>query len=156
MHKLIACTAYWGWKQSHAKSRTAHEDRERIYFVFAFACVVGKNPNTPKLSPIADDAITRGSIRSLVSPLYICDTLIEWSCLYLLNIVFYIYSKASFKYCFFTFTVKLCEVTPQVCPCVHICDKNLCAKLKTKLLYNKAQFYQLKSVFPKLIHGTWP
>ena len=50
----------------------AREDRERICFVFAFACVVGKNPKTAKLSPMADDAITRGGVGSLVSPLYIC------------------------------------------------------------------------------------
>ena len=28
-------------------------------FVCIFACVVGTNPKTPKLSPIADDTITR-------------------------------------------------------------------------------------------------
>ena len=30
-----------------------------ICFVFVFAFVVGKNQNTPNLSPMADDAITR-------------------------------------------------------------------------------------------------
>ena len=35
-------------------------------------CVVGKNSNTPNLSPMADGAITRGGIRRLGSPLYIC------------------------------------------------------------------------------------
>ena len=36
--------------------------------------VVGKNPNTPNLNPMAmaDDAITRGGIRGMGSPLYIC------------------------------------------------------------------------------------
>ena len=61
--KLIACTA---------KSRTVREDCERICFAFTFACVVGKNPKTPKLNPMADDAITRVGIGSLVSPSYIC------------------------------------------------------------------------------------
>ena len=35
-------------------------------FCFAFACVVGKNLKTPKLSPMVDDAITRGGIGNLV------------------------------------------------------------------------------------------
>ena len=37
----------------------ARKDYERICFAFIFVRVVGK---TPKLSSIADDAITRGSI----------------------------------------------------------------------------------------------
>ena len=37
-----------------------------------FACVVGKNPQTPKLSPMADDTITWGSIGGLGSLVYIC------------------------------------------------------------------------------------
>ena len=49
-----------------------HEDRERICFEFAFACVVGKNPKTTKLSPMAEDAIAQGGIGSLVSLVYIC------------------------------------------------------------------------------------
>ena len=69
--KLIARTAGWAWKQSHAKSRAVREDRERICFASAFACVVSKNPKTPKLSLTGDAAITRGAIGSLVSPLYI-------------------------------------------------------------------------------------
>ena len=36
-------------------------------------CVVGKNPKTPNLSPMTDDVITRGGIRGLGSPLYICE-----------------------------------------------------------------------------------
>ena len=72
VRRLIECTAGWAWKQSLAKSRVAREDRERICLAFAFACVVGKNPKTPNLSPMADDAIIQGGIGSLVSPLYIC------------------------------------------------------------------------------------
>ena len=49
------------------------EDCERICFAFALACVVGKNPKTPKFSPMADDTITQGSIGSLVSLVCICD-----------------------------------------------------------------------------------
>ena len=45
----------------------ARKDRGRI----CFACVVGKNRDTPNLSPLADDAITQGGIRGLGSPLYI-------------------------------------------------------------------------------------
>ena len=36
----------------------AHEDRGRICFACVFACVIDKNPKTPNLSPMADDAIT--------------------------------------------------------------------------------------------------
>ena len=39
---------------------------------FALACVVSKNPKTPKLSPMADDAITQGGIEGLGSLVYIC------------------------------------------------------------------------------------
>ena len=38
-------------------------------------CVVGKNQNTPNLSPMADDAITRGGILGLGSPFYIFDSI---------------------------------------------------------------------------------
>ena len=37
----------------------ARKDRRRIDFMFVFAYVVGKNPKTPKLSPMAKEAITR-------------------------------------------------------------------------------------------------
>ena len=47
-------------------------DHGRICFGFVFACVVGKNPKTANLSPMADDAITRGSVQVLGSPLHIC------------------------------------------------------------------------------------
>ena len=50
-----------------------------------FACVVGKNPNTPNLSTMADDAITRGSIPGLGSPLYICG--LQWS----FSLLMYVY-----------------------------------------------------------------
>ena len=52
------------------KRYTAHEDCVRICFTFVFVCGVGKNSNTPKLSPMADDAITLGGISGLGSPLY--------------------------------------------------------------------------------------
>ena len=35
-----------------------------------------KNPNTPNLSPMADETIPRGSIQGLGSPLYICGAMI--------------------------------------------------------------------------------
>ena len=37
----------------------ARKDRRRVDFVFVFAYVVGKNPKTPKLSLMANEAITR-------------------------------------------------------------------------------------------------
>ena len=54
-----------------AKHRMAREDCERICLAFTFACVVYENLKIPKLSPMADDAITRviGIMGSLV---YIC------------------------------------------------------------------------------------
>ena len=39
----------------------------RLFFVY----VVGKNPKTPNLIPMADDATTRGGIGGLGSPVYI-------------------------------------------------------------------------------------
>ena len=47
----------------------ACEDNRHI----CFACVVGKNLQTPNLSPMADDAITRGGINvgGLESPVHI-------------------------------------------------------------------------------------
>ena len=41
-----------------------------------FVCRVGKNPKTPKLNPMADDAITLGSIGGLESVVYIGDLFI--------------------------------------------------------------------------------
>ena len=40
-------------------------------FVFVFAYVVSKNPKTPNLSPMADNAITQDGIGGLGSPLCI-------------------------------------------------------------------------------------
>ena len=57
----------------HVLRYEREENRKRICIAFAFACVVDKNPKTPKLSPIADNAITRGGLGSLVSLVYICD-----------------------------------------------------------------------------------
>ena len=50
------------------------EDCERICFAFSVVCVGGKNLKTPKLSPMADDAITQGCIGGLGSLVYICDS----------------------------------------------------------------------------------
>ena len=44
----------------------------KIVDAFVFACVVSKNLKTPNLSLMADDTITRGSMRGLGSPLNIC------------------------------------------------------------------------------------
>ena len=45
-------------KHACRKDRTARQDRGRILFPCVSACVVGKHPNTPNLSPMADDVIT--------------------------------------------------------------------------------------------------
>ena len=51
----------------------AREDHEHICFVYSLASVVGKNPKSPKLSPMADNAITQGSKGGLGSLVYICE-----------------------------------------------------------------------------------
>ena len=38
------------------------------FFAFVFACVVGKNPKIPNLSPMADNATTQGSMQGLDLP----------------------------------------------------------------------------------------
>ena len=48
------------------------KDHGCIGFAFAFECVIAKNLKTPKLSPMADSAITRGGIGGLGSLVYIC------------------------------------------------------------------------------------
>ena len=50
----------------------ARKDRGHICFAFVSACVVGKNPKTHNLSPMADEAISQGGIQGLGSLLYIC------------------------------------------------------------------------------------
>ena len=54
----------------------------RLWTHFVSACLVGKNPKTPNLSSMADDAITRGGIGVLGSRFYICGlnflSLWEW------------------------------------------------------------------------------
>ena len=55
------------------KCHMAREDVCMHWFCFCF-CVHGRqNPKTPKLSPMADDSITQGSIGGLGSLVYICD-----------------------------------------------------------------------------------
>ena len=47
--------------------------RSWAHFVCVSACVVGKDPNTPNWSSMADDAITRGGIGVLGSLFCICE-----------------------------------------------------------------------------------
>ena len=49
----------------------ARKDRGHICIVFVFAYLADKNPKTLNLSPMANDAITRGGIGGLGSPVYI-------------------------------------------------------------------------------------
>ena len=49
------------------KHRTVRKDHGRIFFAFIFACVVGKNLNTPNLSNI-----TWGDVPGMVPPLHVC------------------------------------------------------------------------------------
>ena len=48
-----------------------HKYCGQVCFAFVFACIVGKNQKTPKLSPMADDATTRGGIGGLGSLVYL-------------------------------------------------------------------------------------
>ena len=48
-----------------------HKDCRCICFAFEFACVVGKNHKTFNMSPMVDNAITRGGIGGLGTPVYI-------------------------------------------------------------------------------------
>ena len=66
-----ASTAVWAWRWTHVKCHTMC-NCGRICFAFVFVCVESKNRKTPNLSSMADDVITRGGIRGLGSPLYIC------------------------------------------------------------------------------------
>ena len=52
--------------------RMARKVRGHILFAFVSACVVGKNQNTPNLSSMANDAITRSGIGVPGSLVYIC------------------------------------------------------------------------------------
>ena len=58
--------------KTHLKCHMTRKDRGRIGCAFGFACVVDKNPKTPKLSSMADDAFTWGGIGGLGSLVYIC------------------------------------------------------------------------------------
>ena len=64
-----ASAAVLAWRLNMRKM--PHKDRGRICIKFIFACVVGNNPKTPNLSPMADNPIARGDIGGLGSPVYI-------------------------------------------------------------------------------------
>ena len=68
---VTASAAVWPWRQIASLSMAPELDRERIGFAFLFVCMVGKKRKTPKLSPMADDAITRGGRRSGISRVYL-------------------------------------------------------------------------------------
>ena len=61
-----------GAKKKRPKAR---EDHGLILFVFASACVVGKNPNTPNWSSMADNTITQGGMEFWISSL---DLWVKW------------------------------------------------------------------------------
>ena len=59
-------------KDKQAQNAARHTKILNAYVMrLFFVCVVGKNRKTPKLSPVADNAITRGSI-GMGSLVYIC------------------------------------------------------------------------------------
>ena len=58
-------------KINTCKCRTAFKDRGNICIAYVFGVCGRQNPKTPHLSPMADDAITRGGIGGLGSPVYI-------------------------------------------------------------------------------------
>ena len=57
---VTGSNAVWAWRWTRIKHSMACKDRGRICFALIFACSVGKNLKIPKLSPVVDDAITRG------------------------------------------------------------------------------------------------
>ena len=59
-----------------AQNTTQCKDLECICFACIFACVVGKNLKTSKLSPMADDATTQGGIGGLSCDLW-CISVLE-------------------------------------------------------------------------------
>ena len=65
---VTASTSVCREDKTCVKCRMESKDRGHI----GLACVVGKNPKTPKFSSMADDDITRGSIGGLGSLVYIC------------------------------------------------------------------------------------
>ena len=66
-------SCYVIWTSNSIFGKNEREDHERICFALAFVYVVGKKSKAPKLSPMADDAITQGGIESLVSLVSICE-----------------------------------------------------------------------------------
>ena len=67
-------------KTKMRKCHMAHKDCGRILFAFVSKCVVGKEPNTPNWSLMADDAITRCGIGVLGSQILYCgDTKSQWN-----------------------------------------------------------------------------
>ena len=65
---VTASAAVHAWREHISKMPYG----VKIVSALIFACMVGKNPQTLKLSPIADNAIIRGSIGGLGSLVYIC------------------------------------------------------------------------------------
>ena len=62
--------AYVLWSEYEDNTMKHHmvrEDLGRILFALVSTCVVGKNPNTPNWSSMADDAITQSGIGVLGS-----------------------------------------------------------------------------------------
>ena len=64
-----------------------------------FACVVVKNPNSPNLSPMADNTITQGGIRGLGSPSYICGPISLLSFLYFSMLLDFWYNVSLTIFC---------------------------------------------------------
>ena len=75
---IVRCVCHLHLLQSKCEDKHAQNAAECAKIVDAFVLhlffeyVISKNPKTPNLSPMADDAITRGGIQGLGSPAYIC------------------------------------------------------------------------------------
>ena len=70
---VTASTAIWAWRKNMCKMPKGEQWSWTHWFSASSACIVGKNPKTPKMSPLADDAIKQGGIGRLGSLVYICD-----------------------------------------------------------------------------------
>ena len=82
---VVRCVSYLNVLQSEHEDNHTLKAARHAKIVIAFVlclllCVWGrqKNPKITQLSPMADDAITRDGIGSLVSLVYICDVAKNW------------------------------------------------------------------------------
>ena len=70
LRKASFCFVWNFFVSFQQKHKHVHENSACILFVFVFTCMISKYMNIP----MADDGITQGGIRGLISPVQICAT----------------------------------------------------------------------------------